>query len=87
MYSKWNHKIVLLLVAFIAVSTLTVAAQQKVWTVNSESPANIAPDKAVARQSFPKEFKLFKLNIEPLRKDLFSIVDPKPSGFDGYFLT
>jgi hypothetical protein len=29
----------------------------------------------VARLSFPKEFKLFNLNTEPLRQQLFSIVD------------
>ena len=29
----------------------------------------------MARQSFPTEFKLFNLNIEPLRQQLFSIVD------------
>jgi hypothetical protein len=31
--------------------------------------------KTVARQTFPREFKLFDLNIEPLRQQLFSIVD------------
>ena len=74
MYTKWNFK-ALLLVAIIAVSTLAVTAQQDVWSVNNESRANITTDKAVARQSFPKEFKLFNLNIEPLRQQLFSIVD------------
>ncbi len=74
MYTKWNHKMVLLLVAIIAVSTLAVAAQQKVWTANNESRVNITTDKAVARQSYPTEFKLYDLNIEPLREQLFSIV-------------
>ena len=34
----------------------------------------IVTDKAVARLSFPKAFKLFTLNIEPLRQELFSVV-------------
>jgi hypothetical protein len=65
----------LLLVAFIAVSTLTATAQQNVWTENNQNKSFIATDKAVARQSFPKEFRLFNLNIAPLREQLFSIVD------------
>src|SRR5450759_2203448 len=77
MYTHWNHKRVLFLIAIIAVSTVAVAAQEIVWSVNNESRANINTDKAVARQSFPKEFKLFDLNIEPLRQQLFSIVDGK----------
>ncbi len=72
MYTKWNHKMVLL-AAMIAVSTFAVAAQQKVWSVSTESLADITTDKAVARQSFPTEFKLFDLNIDPLREQLFSI--------------
>ncbi len=74
MYTKWNFK-ALLLVATIAVSTLAASAQQIVWSVNDESRAAITKDKAIARQSFPAEFKLFNLNIEPLRQQLFSIVD------------
>src|SRR5438105_8922695 len=77
MFSKWNRRIVLLLVAIIAVATLPAAAQEIVWSLYNESPGRITPDKAVARQSFPKDFKLFNLNIEPLRKQLFSIADAK----------
>jgi hypothetical protein len=77
MNTKLNHKIVLLIVAIIAVSTLAVAAQEVVWSVNNESRAGIVTDKAVQRQTFPKEFKLFDLNIDPLREKLFSIVDSR----------
>ena len=69
-----NYKVVLLLVAFIAFSTLAVSAQQIVWSENSQEKSSIATDKAVARQSFPREFKLFNLNIKPLREQLLSIV-------------
>ena len=75
-----NYKVVLLLVAIIAVSAFAVTAQQTVWTENSQNRSNIATDKAVARQSFPTEFKLFNLNIEPLRQQLFSIVGDTARG-------
>lgn len=79
MFTTWKHKLALSLVAIIAVvitvSTLRVTAQQNVWTENNENRSEITKHKAVARQSFPQEFKLFNLNIDPLRQQLFSIVD------------
>jgi len=74
MFTKWNHK-ALFLIAIIAISAFAASAQQRVWSVNSESLSAITTDKAVARQSFPTSFKLFDLDIEPLRQQLFSIVD------------
>lgn len=74
MFTTGYHKLVLLLVAAIAVSTLVATAHQDVWSVNNENRADILKDKAVARPSFPTEFKLFDLNIDPLRQQLFSIV-------------
>jgi hypothetical protein len=74
MYTARNYKVVLLLVAFIAFSNLAVSAQQNVWNENFQDKSYIVTDKAVARESFPKEFKLFNLNIAPLREQLFSIV-------------
>jgi hypothetical protein len=61
----------LLLIALMG--TVSVYAQQEYWSSRSESSV-VSTDKAVARQSFPREFKLFALNIEPLRRELFSIV-------------
>ncbi len=79
MFTTWTRKVSLLLVAIfgviIAISTLSVTAQQNVWTENTENRAEITKDKAVSRPTFPSEFKLFNLNIEPLRQQLFSIVD------------
>ena len=71
---KTNYKL-LLTIFIVSTMSLTASAQQNSWSVNNESRSNIATDKAVARLSFPKEFKLFNLNIEPLRQQLFSIVD------------
>jgi hypothetical protein len=49
------------------------------WSVNTDNRSSITTDKAVARLSYPKSFKLFNLNIEPLRQELFSIVGNNPS--------
>jgi hypothetical protein len=74
MYNTCKYKVFLLLIAIIAVSSLSISAQKKVWSENNINRSIIATDKAVERQSFPKEFKLFNLNITPLRQQLFTIV-------------
>ena len=68
-----SYKIVLLLVAIFAVSNLTVTAQHKIWSETTQNKSSIATDKSVARQSFPKEFLLFDLDIAPLRSQLFIV--------------
>src|SRR5687768_7951404 len=65
--------------ALLMVFVVTASAQQNVWTANYERRENISKTKAATRQSFPAEFRLFDLNVAPLRQQLFSIVD---SGFD-----
>ncbi len=61
-------------------STLMGFSQSdKFWSLHNESSGKIITDKAVARLSFPKEFKLFDVNIEPLRQQLFSVVDNRTS--------
>src|SRR5258707_1376870 len=45
----------------------------KYWSVNNDSRSKITTDKAVARLSYPTVFKLFNLNADPLRQELFSI--------------
>jgi hypothetical protein len=64
-----------LLVIFVAGSiSLTASAQQEYWSSRTDN-AGITTDKAVARQSFPKVFKLFNLDIEPLRQTLLTVID------------
>ena len=65
-----------LLLALVLSSTLSfeASAQSNFWSVNTKNRAAILTDKAVARPSYPKEFKLYNLNIEPLRQQLFSTV-------------
>lgn len=64
-------KIVLTLLSFVLVCTLT--AQENYWSSRTDA-AGLTRHKAVARQSFPKEFKLFNLNTESLRQQLFTVV-------------
>lgn len=59
---------------FALISTLLFSQTDRFWSANSESRSSIVPDKAVARLSYPKEFKLFNLNATQLRQDLFAIV-------------
>ncbi|HRI25124.1 MAG TPA: zinc-dependent metalloprotease family protein, partial [Ferruginibacter sp.] len=68
-------KTLLLTVLFAFITTLGFAQSDRFWSENYGARGSFVTDKAVARQSFPKEFKLFNLNIEPLRQELFSIVD------------
>lgn len=73
------RKFYLLLLVAIAVSGISINVNaQNYWTSRSDA-GGIVTDKAVARLSFPKEFKLFSLNTEPLRQTLFSIVGPNAS--------
>ena len=65
-------KTLLLTVMFALIATLGFS-QIDPWSAHNGSRGAVITDKAVARQSFPKEFKLFDLNIEPLRQQLFSI--------------
>ena len=62
----------------------TMAAFSQVdnyWSANNQNRNAIPTDKAIARISFPNEFKLFNLTAASLRQKLFSIVDKqaKPS--------
>ncbi|CAN1526032.1 Secretion system C-terminal sorting domain [Flavobacteriaceae bacterium] len=66
-----------LLLSFAFVIFFSNAYSQKTifWTENNQNRGEIITDKAVARNDFPKQFKLFNLNINPLRQELFSIIN------------
>jgi Metallo-peptidase family M12B Reprolysin-like/Secretion system C-terminal sorting domain/Bacterial pre-peptidase C-terminal domain/Fibronectin type III domain len=59
----------------LALHTSVHAQDKNYWAASTESRSNIATDKAVARLTYPKLFKLFNLNIASLRQELFSVVD------------
>ncbi|HEX4877766.1 MAG TPA: zinc-dependent metalloprotease family protein [Chitinophagaceae bacterium] len=61
------------LLFFMGLFSVVASAQQDYWASRSDA-GGLTTDRAVNRLSFPKEFKLFSLNIEPLRQQLFSIV-------------
>jgi len=71
-------KILFTLLTFALINVLS--AQQKNYWFQHQSKDNIVTDKAISRLSFPTEFKLYDLNIEPLRQQLFSIVDNRGNG-------
>jgi hypothetical protein len=66
-------KLLLIFISFILF--LGAKSQQNKYWSSHNSFGKIITDKAVARLSFPKEFKLFDLNTEALRQQLFSIID------------
>lgn len=56
------------------ITTLGFSQSDKFWSVNNESRSNIITDKAVARLTYPKEYKLFNLHADPFRQEVFSVV-------------
>lgn len=61
-----------LLLFCLSITAFTVVTAQNYWSAHTGA-ARLVTDKAVARKSFPTNFKLFDLNIAPLRKDLLSV--------------
>lgn len=49
------------------------AQTDKFWSAHKSRTEKINTDKSVSRLSFPKEFELYDLNIDPLRQALFSL--------------
>lgn len=70
-------KLVLFMLSFTLAYTV-MAQEGNYWSSNSDA-GKIITDKAVARLSFPKDFKLFNLNTDPLRQELFSVVGNQAS--------
>jgi hypothetical protein len=68
-----------LLLGLLAILSATFTqAQKNHWSLHTGSE-KIITDKSVARLSFPVTFKLFSLDIEPLRQELFSITGSQAS--------
>ncbi len=63
----------LLTLVLAMITTLGFSQSDKFWSASKENKADIVTDKAVARLTYPKEFKLFNLNAASLRTVLFSI--------------
>ncbi len=67
------RKLLLSLLSFTLMYTV-MAQQSTYWNANNDA-GRITTDKSVARLSFPKTFKLFNLNAEPLKQVLFSVAN------------
>src|SRR5436190_9104964 len=69
------RKGLLLTLLLAMISSVAFSQADQYWSPNSENKNAIPTDKAVARVSYPKEFKLFNLNAAPFRQKLFSVLD------------
>ncbi len=67
-------KVLLFTLLFVFAATLGFSQSDKLWIGHNDAGGKITTDKAVARLSFPKFFRLFDLNTELMRQKLFSIV-------------
>lgn len=72
-------KTLLLTLVLALITSLGFSQTDRFWSANTANRNNLTTDKAVARLSYPKEFKLFNLNAAPLQEELFSIVDKRSS--------
>ena len=69
------RKVPVLTLLSVMITAVAFSQATNHWSPNNENRSAISTDKAVARLSYPKEFKLFNLNPAPFTKELFSIVD------------
>src|SRR6187397_3715642 len=69
------RKILPIALVLLSFSTLSFSQGDRFWSSNNGDRNNIPTDKAVGRLTYPKEFRLFNLNLEPLRQELLSVVD------------
>ena len=69
------RKVPLLMILSVMITTVSFSQGGGYWSSNSQARTSIPTDKAVARSTYPKEFKLFNLNAAPLRQQLFAVVD------------
>src|SRR5258705_8343094 len=69
------RKVLLLALVLTSFSMLAFSQGDRFWSANNQDRTSIPTDKAVGRLTYPKEFKLFNLNLEPLRQELLSVVD------------
>ena len=74
------RKLLPVTLVLLSFSTLAFSQADRFWSANNGDRNNIPTDKAVARLTYPKEFRLFNLNLEPLRQELLSVefVSKKP---------
>src|SRR5687768_11431579 len=72
--TKNMRKLLLLFCLSAFVTTSGFSQTDRFWSPNNANRSSIATDKAVARLSFPKEYKLFNLDVSSFRQALLSVV-------------
>src|SRR3954470_6933039 len=72
-----KHLLVITVLVLFAVAGFSQS--DRFWSAATESRSTVIADKATSRLAFPKELKLFRLNFEPFKQQLSSIVDRKSS--------
>ena len=60
---------------FVTIAKQSFSQADRFWSVSSKIPGNIVTDKAVARISFPSEFRLFDLSLSSIKQELFSAIN------------
>lgn len=70
-------KKLLLTIIGVLFTSLLFSQTSNYWSTALTAKTAILKDKSVERLTFPKEFKLFQLDINPLKQQLLSIVDNK----------
>lgn len=75
-----KKKFLLLTPLLVLFTALAFAQSDKFWLANKQDKATIVTDKAVARSTYPKEFRLFDLNTEALKQELFSVAGTNLAG-------
>ncbi len=70
------NKFLFLFLLFVWNTTNSFAQTDKVWSIHKNTSTKIVIAKSSERKSFPKDFKLFDLNVLPLKQKLFSILNP-----------
>ena len=66
------RKLLLIFMSFTFLNTV-MAQERNFWSSHTDA-GSITTDKAVSRVSFPAAFKLFNVNIDPLKQELYSVV-------------
>lgn len=67
-----------LVLFMLSIAITHVVTAQDYWSMHTDA-GRITTDKSVARQSFPKDFKLFDLDLQPLQQELFTVAGARAS--------
>ena len=67
-----------ILLAFLCITLSFALHAQEYWSSRNDA-AGITADKGIARQSFPREYKLFNLDLPAMQQQLLAVTGTRPS--------